>query len=754
MFKNQKISTKLYGGFGVVLLLTGIVGYTGYSALEQTSAIVDKADDANRLIKLAKDCRREEKNFMLHGDKKFQQDNDATMQEIRQQIETTMAKLQDPADRKLLGEVDAAANAYKENFDGYIALYDQQKVREKAMLENASAFIDQCQHLRQTQKSKADKALKLLTTIAQSSRAHLNWASGVREFLVDQSQKSLSVEKDGKKCGFGKWLASKEFQLQAEVAGEKFRSIVDRMRQDHMALHASAIDVENARNGLDDRAVEVFNEKTAPVLERLLGMFEELEEEANTVYKTKLANSDAANRLIKHALECRRQEKNFMLRGDPKYQKENDTTMEAIYAECKALMDSLQVKADDEAVAAILAAAHQYKKAFDGWIDLHDQEKVKEERMVENARQFTELCDELRSGQKQKMGATIAQSNTMMFGAAAVAIIVGVVIAMIISRGVAGNLRRAVTFINQFASGDFTQKLDVKSKDEVGEMATALNTCVDELSDLIAQIKETAAQFDEGSRVVSESSQTLASGAQQQSASVEEITASIEELSRSIEQVKGNAQDADEVGKQTSRLAEQGGAAVQKSAEAMELIRTSSTQIADIIQVISEIAGQTNLLALNAAIEAARAGEHGLGFAVVADEVRKLAERSNQAAGEITTLIKESTQRVEEGGRLSQDTAESLTSIIEGVEKTTTKIADIASTTVQQAAGAEEVAKAIQGVSEVTEQSAAGSEEMASSSEELAAQSASLRKLVSRFKVNDISGTGSPNADKVEPTTA
>ena len=106
--------------------------------------------------------------------------------------------------------------------------------------------------------------------------------------------------------------------------------------------------------------------------------------------------------------------------------------------------------------------------------------------------------------------------------------------------------------------------------------------------------------------------------------------------------------------KETNQLAEQGGQAVQKSIEAMELIRTSSTQIAEIIQVISEIASQTNLLALNAAIEAARAGEHGMGFAVVADEVRKLAERSNQAAGEITTLIKESTQRVEEGAQLSE----------------------------------------------------------------------------------------------------
>ncbi|MEA1952612.1 MAG: methyl-accepting chemotaxis protein [Planctomycetota bacterium] len=270
-------------------------------------------------------------------------------------------------------------------------------------------------------------------------------------------------------------------------------------------------------------------------------------------------------------------------------------------------------------------------------------------------------------------------------------------------------------------------------------IAGALNSTVRSLSEVISQVTESAAQFNEGSRVIAESSQTLASGAQTQSSSVEEVSASIEELTASISGVNDNATEADSVAKKTNGLAQQGGQAVQKSIEAMELIRTSSDQIAEIIQVISEIASQTNLLALNAAIEAARAGEHGMGFAVVADEVRKLAERSNQAAGEITTLIKESSNRVQEGAQLSDETGSALKEILEGVEGTVAKISEIATATVEQSTNAQQVSEAIQGIAQVTEQSAAGSEEMASSSEELGAQAGALRDLVGRFKT-DTSG--------------
>ena len=291
-----------------------------------------------------------------------------------------------------------------------------------------------------------------------------------------------------------------------------------------------------------------------------------------------------------------------------------------------------------------------------------------------------------------------------------------------------------LTVVNASAAGDLTQEVTVNGQDPVGQLGEGLQKMVGDLREVISQVVESANQFTEGSRVIAESSQTLASGAQTQSSSVEEMSASIEELARSIDAVKENAGEANTVATETSELAEQGGNAVQKSVEAMDLIKTSSEQISEIIQVISEIASQTNLLALNAAIEAARAGEHGLGFAVVADEVRKLAERSSEAAKEISSLIKESTKRVEDGANLSEETGVALQKIIQGVGATANKIAEIATATVEQASNASEVSSAIQNISQVTEQSAAGAEEMASSSEELGAQASGLRELVARFK--------------------
>ncbi len=297
-------------------------------------------------------------------------------------------------------------------------------------------------------------------------------------------------------------------------------------------------------------------------------------------------------------------------------------------------------------------------------------------------------------------------------------------------------IREIGEVLKRLAVKDFSRDVEQEYPGIFGELRSNVNLVITNVRNAIEQITHNSVQCAEGSRVIAESSQTLATGAQSQSAGVEQMTATIEELTRSIEAVKANATEAAEVAAEADRLAENGGQAVAKSVESMAQIRSSSQQISEIIQVISEIAGQTNLLALNAAIEAARGGEHGMGFAVVADEVRKLAERSNQAAHEISALIKESTQKVEEGAALSDQTGESLKQIIKAAETTAAKIAEIAAATAQQANNAAEVSNAIQGIARGVEASAASSEEMAASSEELGAQANALRDLVGQFVID------------------
>jgi methyl-accepting chemotaxis protein len=326
---------------------------------------------------------------------------------------------------------------------------------------------------------------------------------------------------------------------------------------------------------------------------------------------------------------------------------------------------------------------------------------------------------------------------------AVVILVVGLAlgIGVVIARMIARPLGEASDVLQTVAAGDFTQTLDIDTKDEVGTMATALNAAVRAMRTALHEVSLAAAHAASASQQLSAASEQLSSGAQEQASSLEETAASLEEITGTVKQNADNARQASQLAVGSRDVAEQGGRVVTDAVHSMGEINKASKKIADIITTIDEIAFQTNLLALNAAVEAARAGEQGRGFAVVASEVRNLAQRSATAAKEIKDLINDSVQKVEAGSELVNKSGETLNEIVGSVKRVTDIIAEIAAASQEQTSGIDQVNKAVTQMDQVTQSNAAQTEELSSTAQALAAQAEQLHALVARFKIGDDRGT-------------
>ncbi len=269
----------------------------------------------------------------------------------------------------------------------------------------------------------------------------------------------------------------------------------------------------------------------------------------------------------------------------------------------------------------------------------------------------------------------------------------------------------------------------------------------EQFRNIIDSMTKGSAQVADASNQVASASQQMAEGANEQASSLEETSASLEEMASMTKQNADNSNQADVVAKAAKDSALKGMEAMERMSGAIEKIKASSDETANIIKTIDEIAFQTNLLALNAAVEAARAGDAGKGFAVVAEEVRNLAQRSAEAAKDTSVLLEESKKNSENGVHVSNEVAEILKEISEGNDKVVKLIAEVAVASNEQARGIDQVNEAVAQMDKVTQANAANAEESASASEELSAQSRELKEtmeaLIRIVEAND--GTGRTN---------
>jgi methyl-accepting chemotaxis protein len=407
----------------------------------------------------------------------------------------------------------------------------------------------------------------------------------------------------------------------------------------------------------------------------------------------------------------------FQTLGDPKIIEDALQLFEEMEKKLNALKSKTVVDLDRDDLEEIAVAASSYKQSIIGYLENWRalQELGKKLGAVGDEIVATAKATALAGmGQANEMADTAASSLSrsafvVIAGLAAV-IIIGIVMAFIMTNGITRPILRVV----------------------VG-------------------LSEGAGKVSEASGQVSSASQELAEGAAEQAAAIEETSSSLEQMASMTKQNAENAKEANQLMNGTKET-------VSRASQSMDLLTTSmgeiskaSEETSKIVKTIDEIAFQTNLLALNAAVEAARAGEAGAGFAVVADEVRNLAMRAAEAAKSTSILIEGTMKRVREGSELVAKTDGEFRRVAESVSKSGGLIGEISAASNEQAQGIEQVNRAVSGMDKTVQKNASSAEESASASEEMSAQARRLKEFVAGL-VALIEGANGAHTQKGSPS--
>ncbi|CAH0251573.1 Methyl-accepting chemotaxis protein McpS [Pseudomonas brassicacearum] len=438
------------------------------------------------------------------------------------------------------------------------------------------------------------------------------------------------------------------------------------------------------------------------------------------------------------------------------------TQLDAAIASLKPLNEHFSSTRQDE-LRQLEKALTQYRSAVQAFkLATADAVQARKE-MTEQGASIVTLSEQLYQIQLDRRDAESAQARTLQLVSTLLALLVGVIAAVIITRQITGPLRDTLAVVERIAGGDLSQNVIVTRRDELGVLQQGIARMGVTLRDLISGIRDGVTQIASAAEELSAVTEQTSAGVNSQKVETDQVATAMHEMTATVQEVARNAEEAsqaaaaadgearagDQVVSEAIAQIERLASEVVRSTDAMTVLQQESDKIGSVMDVIKAVAEQTNLLALNAAIEAARAGEAGRGFAVVADEVRGLAQRTQKSTEEIEGLVaglQNGTQQVAavmNNSRSLTDSSVALTrkagASLENITRTVSNIQSmnqqIAAAAEQQSAVAEEISRSIINVRDVSEQTAAASEETAASSVELARLGNQLQMMVSHFRV-------------------
>lgn len=495
----------------------------------------------------------------------------------------------------------------------------------------------------------------------------------------------------------------------------------------------------------------------------------------------------------------------YLLLGDKQNFQSNTASREEFKKKYDELMASFDSQKSIELLEAIHKSEQDVQQFADRMFSLKEAGETEQYVKLDSTqgrliiKQFDERVANLANYQdeyiKDKIAATSKEIQSIKFQMIILggfAVVISLIIAMIMGSLISRPIRGMAKTAKKIAGGDLTaEQIQIKNRDEVGDLALAFNQMAANLKDLItnvrhntvqvsgsaAELTASAEQTIQATEQITSSIQEVASGSEAQGKNATESSVAMKTMTKGIQQLAVTTAAVSELAIETNTEANKGNeslhrvitqmgtinSAVLESASVVKDLENHSVEIGNIISLITDIAEQTNLLALNAAIEAARAGDHGRGFAVVANEVKKLAEQSKRSAEQISTLISEiqqnthhavavmdtGTQEVQVGMQVVKVAEEGFSKIVELTEHVSKQIQEATTVSEEMSSSAEQIYASFDEIATIAQMSssnlqnvASASEEQLATIEEVAASAATLSNMaeelqtqVSRFKV-------------------